>query len=695
MRFHVKGWTSLAALAAVAALPLQAAQQWDWQTIAPGAAGFNPAKLEAVQQELAHRGTRALLIIRHGKIVLEWYAPGNGPEKRQGTASLAKALIGGMSLLVAINDGHIRPDDLASKYIPGWKDDPMKARITIRELATHTAGIEDAEQGGLPHSKLTGWKGAFWRRDPNPFTIAIRQAPVLFEPGTGFAYSNPGMAALSYAVTASLRGTALPDVKALLENRIMRPLGIRDSEWFIGYGRAYKTDGLNLYANWGGAAFTPRAAAKIGLLMLDRGKWGHRQLVARKWVDRALAYANTPLPNGPKDQDAPASALGWWINTNGGWKGIPKDAFGGAGAGHQLLAVIPSLDLIVVRNGQVLDPGQHGAPFWPPIVNYVLRPIIEAITEKAPYPPSTVISAIHFADAKSIVRKAIGSDNWPITWGDDDRQYAAYGDGKGFDPKTGKKLSLGFARIEGSPNHFRGGNIRSQTGERVGDGPKGLKASGMLMVDGVLYLWVRNAHNAQLAWSKDHGKTWQWGFRFKTSFASPSFLNFGRNYKGARDDYVYTYSQDGPSAYRSDDSLLLARVPKDRIRDRSAWQFFESLDNAGHPVWTSDINRRGEVFRYPRHCGRVDAVYDRFLKRYLLALAYNQQGGWGIYDAPEPWGPWSTAFHAESWGLGHTHGYRLPSKWIDRDGRGMTLIFSGLAPYDAFCVRRMSIDTVK
>ena len=126
--------------------------------------------------------------------------------------------------------------------------------------------------------------------------------------------------------------------------------------------------------------------------------------------------------------------------------------------------------------------------------------------------------------------------------GSDNSQYAAYGDGNGFEPYVDQKLSLGFARIQGSSTRFRGVNVRSGSGERTGEGPKGLKASGTLMVDGILYLWVRNAHNAQLAWSADRGKTWQWGFRFESGFGSPSFLNFGKNYCGARDEYIYTYS---------------------------------------------------------------------------------------------------------------------------------------------------------
>jgi hypothetical protein len=116
------------------------------------------------------------------------------------------------------------------------------------------------------------------------------------------------------------------------------------------------------------------------------------------------------------------------------------------------------------------------------------------------------------------------------------------------------------------------------------------------------------------------------------------------------------------------------------------------VDGAGRPVWTKQFAERGAVFTYPGHCQRVDAVYNPGLRRYMLALGYNHAGGWGIYDAPEPWGPWTTAFHTENWGLGGTHGYRMPSKWISADGRTMDLVFSGVKPYDAFCVRRMQLN---
>jgi hypothetical protein len=114
-------------------------------------------------------------------------------------------------------------------------------------------------------------------------------------------------------------------------------------------------------------------------------------------------------------------------------------------------------------------------------------------------------------------------------------------------------------------------NIRSDTGEQFGDGPRGKKASGMLMAGGLLYMWTRNAGNSQLAWSASHGTTWTWSdWKFTNSFGCPTFLNFGRNYAGARDEFVYVYSPDRDSAYEPADRLLLARVPKDRVKQRTA-----------------------------------------------------------------------------------------------------------------------------
>jgi CubicO group peptidase (beta-lactamase class C family) len=667
-------------LAAWAALAY--GQTMNWKTVMPTAVGLDPVKLEAWRANLAMHHTTGILVIRRGHIALEWYAAGWDADRPHGTASMAKALVGGMSLAVAMSDGRISPDDLASRYIPGWSTEPLKSKIRIRHLATHTSGISDAEQDEIPHDQLPGWKGNFWKRTPDPFSIAVREAPVLFQPGTQYAYSNPGMAALSYAVTASLKGG---DIRTLLQERVLEPIGVPERHWSIGYGRAYAVDGLKLYANWGGASFTARAAARIGQLTMLRGQWNGRELIRRDVVKTVLTDQGLPRPERSITNPAPASGLAWYTNADGIWPAAPRDAFAGAGAGHEIIIVVPSLDLIVVRNGDALRDTKPG--FWEPVYDLVLKPLLEAVTVQAPYPPSPVIRGAVFG--KEIRRRAIDSDNWPLTWGDDDAQYTSYGDGFGFDPRVEKKLGMGFARILGGAADYRGVNLRSD-GERMGGGASSPKASGIVMVAGVLYLWVRNVANSQLLWSEDRGKTWHWGFKMNAGFGSPTFLNFGRNYAGARDAFVYTYSQDGPSAYESDNGVALARVAKDRIRDRVAWEFFSGLDAGGAPVWTADIDRRAPVFVYPANCQRVDVTYDPGIQRYLMALGYDHDGGWGLFDAPQPWGPWTTILH-RVWDVAGTHGYRLPAKWMSPDGLTMTLVFSGVKPNDAFCTRVLTL----
>jgi len=152
--------------AIASATALTAADLVSFPSDSPEHQGLSRAALDAWKDRLAAMKTHSLLVIRHDKIVYEWYAEGHGPERKQGTASLAKALVGGTSLMVALQDRRLQADDLASRYIPAWRGDPEKSRITIRHLATHTSGIEDAEQDDIEHASLSGWKGAFGNASP-------------------------------------------------------------------------------------------------------------------------------------------------------------------------------------------------------------------------------------------------------------------------------------------------------------------------------------------------------------------------------------------------------------------------------------------------------------------------------------------------------------------------------------------------
>jgi hypothetical protein len=318
-----------------------------------------------------------------------------------------------------------------------------------------------------------------------------------------------------------------------------------------------------------------------------------------------------------------------------------------------------------------------------------------ATRQSPPYPPSTVLRTIEWASADTIVRRARGSDNWPLTWADDDALYGAYGDGQGFEPFVSQRLSLGLVRITGGPEAFQGVNVRAPTIERLGDGAAGPKASGMLAVRGTLHVWIRNVGNSQLAWSSDRGQTWRWSdWRFTESFGAPTFLNFGRNYAGARDAFVYVYSADANTAYDPSDGLVLARVPATRITARDAYEYFHGLDAGGRPIWHPNIAERRPVFRHPGRSYRSGSSYNAGLKRYLSCQVLPEstdprgpryQGGFGIYDAPEPWGPWTTAFFTEAWDVGPGETCSVPPKWMSADGRTIHMVFSG---DDAFSVRR-------
>ena len=222
------------------------------------------------------------------------------------------------------------------------------------------------------------------------------------------------------------------------------------------------------------------------------------------------------------------------------------------------------------------------------------------------------------------------------------------------------------------------------------------------MVDSQLYMFARNTGNSQLAWSSDHGKTWTWAdWKFDTSFGCPTFLNFGRNYAQAVDDFVYIYSFDSDSAYEPADRMVLARVPKQKIRDRLAYEFFVELDSNHKPIWTEHLADRGAVFEHQKRCYRSGVTYNAAIGRCLWVQTIPDldgvkadtrfEGGFGIFDAPNPWGPWTTVYFTNRWDVGPGETASFPTKWISSDGRTLHLVFSG---DDCFSVRRATLELI-
>ena len=375
--FVLPACVAICLLATNAGLAQANSSIWDWTTAAPESQGMSAKRLKEMGDALAARNTSGLLVIRNDKIVYEWYAPGAGPTVPHGTASMAKALVGGVATAVAITDGRIALDDKAAKFIPQWGADSRKSRISIRQLGSHTSGLADAEDQDMPHEKLTGWQGDFWKRlNPprDPFTIARDVAPTLFEPGERHQYSNPGIGMLVYALTAALKDAPQKDLRTLLRARIMQPIGVPDAEWTIGYKQTFNVDGLPLVAAWGGGSYTARAVARIGRLMLRQGDWNGKRLLSPEAVRLVTSDAGTPGICG----------IGWWSNNEGPCAKLPKDAFWGSGAGHQVVLVVPSLKLIAVRNGQALPQVPASAEFNNPLFKWVFEALMEAVTDRSP-----------------------------------------------------------------------------------------------------------------------------------------------------------------------------------------------------------------------------------------------------------------------------------------------------------------------
>jgi len=302
--------------------------------------------------------------------------------------------------------------------------------------------------------------------------------------------------------------------------------------------------------------------------------------------------------------------------------------------------------------------------------------------QSAPYPQSTVITGWD-VDFDSRIKVAVGSDNFPVTWGDDNKQYTSWGDGCGFistDCKFGSlRFKWGVSSITGAVDDFVGQNLASGNVSPPG------KSYGMVSVGGVLYQWFGPGScneffdYTQLAMSTDHGTTWSiasWDFKRSDSIFNPGILNFGKDYAGARDNYVYHYfiADGGACTITIPGNIVLARVPRDDVMLKGAYEFFSGTASA--PSWSTELTDAQPVFHDPAGVGwTISVSYNPVVKRYLLITDHgpaNQLGTGraGLFDAPEPWGPWTTVDYWDDWGgyNGEFFYYNFSNKWTSEYG---------------------------
>ncbi len=199
--------------------------------------------------------------------------------------------------------------------------------------------------------------------------------------------------------------------------------------------------------------------------------------------------------------------------------------------------------------------------------------------------------------------------------------------------------------------------------------------------------------------STDHAASWTpagWSFYQSDGLINPTFLQFGRDYAGARDSYVYVYASELKDAselnIQRPGEIALLRVPKTAIMDRNQYEFFAGLDGSGEPIWVSDLTQRQPVFEdrdggVGRSCS---ASYNPGLRRYLIITEHSvsSRGRVGIFDAPQPWGAWTTVLYQSGFGTptiqASTVFWNFSNKWLSPDGRDFVLVFTGTGENDSW-----------
>lgn len=278
----------------------------------------------AAEYSAENRGV-SVLVMKGEKIVFEDYENGHTADQPWFLASGTKSFSGVM-LAAAIEDKFVKSfDEKISDTITEWKNDRQKSGITLRQLLSLTSGIDAGQIGRVPDYK-----------------DAIN-SPVKYPAGTRFEYGPVPYQIFGEVMTRKL-APKKESVMDYLKRRILDPMGLKVAFWRMSDGNPLLPQGANL---------TAREWVKFGLFLKNGGKWNGKQIVGKKLLDE--------LVSGSKAN--PAYGITFWLNHEGkNPMGLPaamrvetnngeevKDLYMAAGAGNQRLYIIPSKDLVVVR----------------------------------------------------------------------------------------------------------------------------------------------------------------------------------------------------------------------------------------------------------------------------------------------------------------------------------------------------------
>lgn len=318
-------------LACAAALAQAQSTPWPtqgWQSATPESQGMDSAALQSLVAFGASNQVDSLLVVRHGRIVLEThYAPfrdGDLHAVNSATKSVVSTLVG-----IAIGKG-LLPDARTPvlELLPGRSaanSDARKQALTLQQLLDMTSGLqwEEPLSDALPRSAIEMGRSRDW-------TQFVLDRPMAQAPGAAFNY-NSGNSHLASAILAQATGMRTEQFAA---RELFAPLGITRWRWRQDPA-GVSTGGFGLY-------LAPRDMAKFGLLALRHGEWDGRQLVPRAWMEQAFAAA-IPMDLSPAVDFRYGNS--WWA--------LPaKGATMAVGFHRQLVVLLPQQDVVLVATGR-------------------------------------------------------------------------------------------------------------------------------------------------------------------------------------------------------------------------------------------------------------------------------------------------------------------------------------------------------
>jgi CubicO group peptidase (beta-lactamase class C family) len=286
------------------------------------------------------------VVIKNGFLVAEFGETG----RVDPTYSVAKSMLATVAG-VAVRDGLIK--DLDQPVGVVIKDNgyasPQNATITWR-MHLHQESEWEGEMWGKAHN--------FVGREA--FGDGERKPRALQAPGTFYEYNDVRINRFALSLLRLFK-KPIPEV---FRDEVMNVIGASTTWQWIPYASSFaNVDGKKLPSvsggtRWGGGVWiNAQDMARFGYLWLRKGRWGNRQVIPADYVASAL----TPSAHGPD------YGFLWWLNTKGGSKGLPTNAFEARGAGSNTIFVSPNHDLVVVWRWH----GERSAEFFRMVVDAV------------------------------------------------------------------------------------------------------------------------------------------------------------------------------------------------------------------------------------------------------------------------------------------------------------------------------------